>query len=52
VYRADGAWPRWVPRAGSGPGRRVGWDAGPWLENLRDLEWSREEAKGAAVDFG
>jgi hypothetical protein len=51
VHRADGAW----AQMGSAGGLRAGpagWDAGLRPESLRDLEWPREEAKGAAVDFG
>jgi hypothetical protein len=33
---------------GAGP---AGWVTGLRPENLRELEWPHEEAKGAAVDF-
>jgi hypothetical protein len=39
----------WSERVGAG---RVGWVAGLRPENLRELEWSREEVKGVVVDFG
>jgi hypothetical protein len=46
-----GSGPRWAFAGGLGAGPAV-WDAGLRPENLRDVERPREEAKGAAEDFG
>jgi hypothetical protein len=48
-WRACGQAGGWSERVGAG---RVGWVVGLRPENLRELEWSGEDVKGAVVDFG